>query len=162
MENRFKHLFDWETFQKQFFNEGYWQEALRNETGTATWLDQYVQQLIADTLPKVHSNFKENSKYKQTSTNSPIRNIQIFETHRSVIVRVKVSPQTDIERWRFFIGINELVIKGIATEEDKKIKLPVNVRYKGSKVVYKNKIFEVRMPKRKQVKLREILPIYID
>jgi hypothetical protein len=147
--------FNWEGFQNKFFGEGSWQEAIHHPPGNLPWVESYIRDLLSDALPVSYSKPSISSQVKSATFN-------IFETHHMILVKIKLLQNVTPQSVKFFLGgANELLIKGLPDEEEHKMNLPSNVRHSGSKVVYKNGVFEVRMPKEEGVSFKEIPTRYL-
>lgn len=151
-------FFDWDEFQNNFFSGGGWKEAWnQNAKGTIPWVDRYIKGILADAVPGVVSRPPEepgqppafSSKYSAITCN-------LFETHRSLIVRVRLSMDAEPKNTRIFVSPNEVNVIGLPGGEERTVKLPTPVRVDGAKAVCKNRIVEITLPKEEEVIAKEI------
>lgn len=156
MKNNGKNTFDWEGFQNQFFGEGHWQEGIHNPAGYMPWVDQYVRDLIAKTVPNPQS-----ASTLATTPQVKSFTATVYETHHFVLARIKLLSPADPHCIRFLLSHRELILEGLPNEEQYRINLPCNVRLNGSKVIYKDHVFEVRMPKEEGTLYHEIPVKYV-
>jgi hypothetical protein len=153
-ENQDSILFDWEAFQKQFAGNGFINDSVKEmmTKGNLSWVDDYVQGIVSRTLPKMSP---------QTEKTIDQLKANVFETHNFVIARIKVSKQADPRKLRFYVANNQLRVDGLAHDNNQFIQLPANVRFRESRAVFKNGIFEIRMPKEAQKRFKEINVRYL-
>lgn len=152
--------FDWEQFQNHFFGGGGWKEAMNGKTaGTIPWVDRYVKGILADT---VHGT--TNRQFEQTPLSSKQSSIacNVFETHQAMIVRIRLSAETDAHEIRLLAAPNELKIYGLPGDEDKTIKLSAPVRIDGAKAICKQRILEVTLVKEREGPAQEIPIRFIE
>ncbi|PYI55454.1 Hsp20/alpha crystallin family protein [Paenibacillus flagellatus] len=147
--------FDWDDFQTRFFGDGGWKEAWNGGAGTIPWVDQYVRQVLAKAVPDVNVNQARPMPPDNKST-SPAVACSVFETHRAIIARIRLSPDVDPRAVRLFAYSHELKVTGLPGEREKTIKLPVPVRVDGTKAVCRQRVVEVTMPKEEASPVKEI------
>jgi HSP20 family molecular chaperone IbpA len=145
--------FDWDDFQNRFFGEGGWKETWNGASGTIPWVDRYVKGILAEAVPdSAAANFKPSAApSRQTAVAC-----NVFETHRAVIVRVKLSGGPASRDVRVFGTAYELRLAGLPGGEARTIKLPVPVRLDGAKAICKEQILEVTLPKESESPVKEI------
>lgn len=71
----------------------------------------------------------------------------LYETHKSIIVRIKLPPSLNPELLRVYAGATSLRIEGLPDDSEKKVRLPCEVKSIGIRSSYKDGILEVRMIK---------------
>jgi len=106
-------------------------------------IDKYVQNVLSHVSD-------------QTSIPLP----ELFETHYSVIARMKVSSKADVKQIKISVNSTQLKLKGIYDREEKLIKLPCCVEAAYCKALLKNGILEVKMPKVKHNSSYYEVPIH--
>lgn len=80
----------------------------------------------------------------------------VFETHRMIIVRIRLTPAVDPTAIRLFAGTTELWVTGLPEGEEKAVNLPMPVRAEAAKAVCKNRILEISLPKEEETPPKEI------
>jgi HSP20 family molecular chaperone IbpA len=150
--------FNWDLFQRQFFGGGGWREALDGkEAGTMPWVDEYVKSMLAETIPKAAK--RESGPSPNPSKQKGIA-YNVFETHQTLIVRVRLTPETDVQLLRLQMAPNELNLYGLPYGGEKTLKLPVPAKIDGAKAICKQRILEVTLIKERNAEQRDI-PIRI-
>jgi HSP20 family molecular chaperone IbpA len=144
-----KPFFDWDSFQEQFARQGAWKEAL-NPSWSMPWLEQYVRQLIEGLSPNIRPEGPVHTSARSVSS------VNLLETQSLIIVRIKAARPVDTSTVRFSVGGNELRVQGLPGEEEKVIQLPSLVKASGSRVYYKDGLFEVRLPKKGNIVYTDI------
>jgi HSP20 family molecular chaperone IbpA len=172
-------LFDWDDFQNHFFGGGGWKEAWGGKpSGTIPWVDRYVKGILADAVPvAVSRSAKQSGRTRQTGQSeqaeeskeaeepgqigqsgqtapfsSKLTSIacNVFETHRALIVRIRLSADVSIRDIRLFAAPHELKVLGLPGAEEKTVKLPTVVRTDGARAICKQRIVEVTLPKEEE------------
>lgn len=102
-----------------------------------SWIGDYVQRLLKQVnLPKVN-----------ITPNSAVDS-DVFETHKSVIVRVTVPKAVNPNLIRVWINTHHVRIEGIPdTRQKHTIALPAPVLAKSGRAVFKDGVLEIRIPK---------------
>jgi HSP20 family protein len=137
-------FFDWEGFRNQFLEQGAWKDAM-NHSWSLPWLDDYVKQLITGVTSSIPFRGGPASTSAHSAPSSS--KIKIVETQSHIIVRIKAAKPFELRQIRFRVGGNELRMRGLPDEDEKRIRLPGIVKAKGSRAVYRDGIFEVRLPR---------------
>ncbi|MDF2719499.1 MAG: HSP20-like chaperone protein [Paenibacillus sp.] len=166
-------LFDWDDFQNHFFGGGGWKEAWGGKpSGTIPWVDRYVKGILADAVPvAVSRTAKQSGRTRQAGQSeqseqseeseesghtgqtppfpSKLTSIacNVFETHRALIVRIRLSADVALRDIRLFATPHELKVSGLPGAEEKTVKLSTAVRADGARAICKQRILEVTLPK---------------
>lgn len=169
-------LFDWDDFQNHFFGGGGWKEAWGGKSsGTIPWVDRYVKGILADAVPvAVSRSAKQSRRTWQTAqseqtdeageaglTEEAVQTppfpskytsiaCNVFETHRALIVRIRLSADVSLRDLRLFAAPHELKVMGLPGAEEKAVKLPTAVRGDGARAICKQRILEVTLPKEEE------------
>lgn len=106
------------------------------------WVGKYVQDVLKKALPAddVFTTSSKEQEIKETD-------VTMFETHRSIIVRIPVPKEINAYRLRVYLGPNQLRLEGLQKNKSKTIPLSTNVSIRGSRAKYKDSVLEIRMPK---------------
>jgi HSP20 family molecular chaperone IbpA len=105
-----------------------------------SWVSDYVGQLL------------KTSKVADTAVD-PIRSIaglnaDLYETHQSVICRIRVPEGADIYSLRVWVHSRHLKLEGLpGKRQTRTIALPASVNSKACRATYKDDVLEIRMPK---------------
>lgn len=151
-------LFDWDEFQNGFFGGGGWKEAWSaNPHGTIPWVDRYVKGILADAVPgAVQKASGQAGPPPSFAAKHSAVACNVFETHRSIIVRIRLAAAVEPRRVHLRASPYELIVSGLPGEEDKPVKLPVAVRVDEAKAICKQRILEVTFPKEDDVPAKDI------
>ncbi|HET7627332.1 MAG TPA: Hsp20/alpha crystallin family protein [Bacillales bacterium] len=109
-----------------------------------SWVKDYVNDVMKQAMPDSFNN-----DFRHAGVNS-----DVFETHHSMIARLKLPDDIRPENITVHFLPNELKIDGL--REPHVIRLPVNGSFKGSKAVYQNGVLEIRVPKRTGERYQQI------
>ncbi|GAA3405905.1 hypothetical protein ACFFNY_26120 [Paenibacillus hodogayensis] len=147
--------FDWDGFQNSFFGGNGWKEALHgNPGGPIPWVDRYVKGILADAVPGPSDNGRTAQPTAESRQSSLACNV--FETHRALIVRIRLSADMEPRQLRLAAMPHELRLAGLPGGEEKTVRLAVPVRVDGAKAVYKQNVIEVTLPREEAVVAKEI------
>lgn len=114
-------------------------------------ISQYVNEILRKTLPESMNSFAgmgpTMGKEASVSGWKPGK-IQFdnFETHQSVITRFRVPAGVDPKDIGILVGAGDVRIR-LPDGGEERNPLPRRVRVEDSKAVYKDGVFEIRMPK---------------
>ncbi|RKN86400.1 Hsp20/alpha crystallin family protein [Paenibacillus ginsengarvi] len=148
-------VFNWEQFQNSFFGGAGWKQVINeNGTGSIPWLDRYVKSILVDTAPGASAVPSQPVQPFTSKTSSFTYNV--FETHRSLIVRIRLSSETNPRTVRIVASTTEVKVTGLPDGEDKTVKLPMPVRIDGAKALCKKQIIEITLPKDELPPVKEI------
>lgn len=131
---------DWDDFRDHFMHH-HRPKAHQN----TPWIDEYIQDILSQILP-----FNPKSSARRTRIKP-----DIFETHHSVIVRLRIPEGVNVKRLRLFLSTNQVCISGLH-EREEVISLPALCRYSGCKAQLKDDILEIRIAKELNEPYREI------
>lgn len=105
-----------------------------NATMNSEWLERVVQDALTQNIPT-----ESKELYPHT----------LFETHKSVIVRIKLPHSVNPELLRLYVGATSLRIEGFPNLLEKKVQLPCEVNRVGIRSTFKDEILEIRMVKKR-------------
>jgi HSP20 family molecular chaperone IbpA len=118
----------------------------------ASWVSDYVSQLL-----------KTSSVTAPDADADPIRtvtglNADIYETHSSVICRIRVPEGADIYSIRVWVHSRHLKLEGLpGKRQSRTIALPATVNSKTCSAIFKNGVLEIKMAKdRRKPVYREV------
>jgi hypothetical protein len=110
------------------------------------WVEKYAKKAIANAMSRVPniSNLPNTDSllYTPWLGGSP----EVFETHRSVLVRLSVPESMEARNIRIFASSRQVAFEGIRQNKIK-VPLPSAVSVKSAKAKLKNGILEVRLRK---------------
>ncbi|MEF3304957.1 Hsp20/alpha crystallin family protein [Paenibacillus sp. GYB003] len=155
-------MFDWEQFQNGFFGGPGWKEALSGAAGTIPWVDRYVKNILAETVPAAVAHQAGTAGPPPSAGKLSSIACNVFETHRAIFVRIRLNADVDPRSVRLFAFPGELKVAGLPGEEDKTVKFPALVRVDGAKAIYKRRIVEVTLPKEEEAPAKEIPIRYME
>lgn len=148
-------VFNWEQFQNSFFGGAGWKQAMNDYgTGSIPWLDRYVKSILGDTVPGAPVVTNQPAQPFAAKTSSFTYNV--FETHRSLIVRIRLSSDTNPRMVRLVASPAEIRVTGLPEGEDKTVRLPMPVRIDGAKALCKKQIIEITLQKDEMPPVKEI------
>lgn len=135
--------YNWKEMDKFFsgripFMPKEFQERLQMDS---SWIGDYVQ----DVLKHSFSDSAQNMNWESKSF-SRIE-YDLFETHNSVIVRLRIPENIHPKHIKLFVGSNRLKVENLSTKQKQMITLPNTIDAEGSRAVFKDNVMEVRMPK---------------
>jgi HSP20 family molecular chaperone IbpA len=114
------------------------------------WLDRLIEDTIEQAVPQ---EMKQSSNKTRASADKSQRayiNTQdIMETHRSLIIQMKLPSKTDPYRIRLYVAPLSVRIEGLPGDEKRKIELPREIELIGIRSSYKDHTLEIRLPKRR-------------
>ena len=126
-----------------------------NESAEKKWTND---SFFNKKFPFNHANPLEN--YDLSAINSYVQNVlsqatvgevmlnaEVFETHQSVIAKIKLPKQLHPRNLRIRINANHIKIEKTENNVEQIIHLPCRVDPNGRKAVYKKNILEIRIPK---------------
>lgn len=132
----------WDFFHQEFGDSN---ASSDRDYSDMSWVKEYVDNVMKQAF---------SGQFAGESNRNSVKS-DVFETHHSIIIRIKVPDDIVAENVRVLFHTNELKVEGIASQPQM-IKLPANGLYKGSKAMYKNSVLEVRIPKRNRETFQEI------
>lgn len=133
-------------------------------------IDDYVKKILANHIP-YNNNSNSNEMKRDPSASTPKekqpsveRNrkqtpleTKVFESHEDVFVQFPVKHKTDLHAGKIYYNSNQLIIKDIPNIGDKhKVLLPAIVQQRGAKTLYKNGVFQIKIPKADDLQFTEI------
>lgn len=106
------------------------------------WIERIVQEAFTPSIST-----ESNELYNHT----------IFETHKSVIVRILLPNSVNPELLRVYVGATSLRVEGFPNRTEKNVQLPCEVNRVGIRSSFKDGILEIRtMKKRSSDQERQI------
>ena len=73
----------------------------------------------------------------------------LFETHKSVFVRIKLPHTINPEWLRVYVGTSSLRVEGFPNQTEKIVQLPCEVNKIGIRSTFQDEILEIRMVKKR-------------
>ncbi|MEB3100877.1 hypothetical protein [Ferviditalea candida] len=156
----------WKTFEKIFGGRlpslNY--EQMQKMMQDPQWVEKFVQDILNKTMPNNGngSMFGGGSPFQGGSGFFNPPNSEVFETHRSVIARIKVSDREDIYGLRLSGSRLKLKLDGIKNMDPVEINLPAAVNHRGTRARYKDGVLEVRMPKETETETDRPIRIHFE
>jgi HSP20 family molecular chaperone IbpA len=83
----------------------------------------------------------------QVTTGDAMLSAEIFETHQSVIAKIKIPSQMQPKNLRVWVNANHIKIEKSPEGKEQVFNLPCSVDPNGKKALYKKGILQIRMPK---------------
>ncbi|CAM4458197.1 Hsp20/alpha crystallin family protein [Paenibacillus macerans] len=110
-------------------------------------ISQYVSDILKKTLPDSMNSFAGMTPQASVSGWAAGKvQFENFETHQSVITRFRAPANVDPQDIAVWVGAGEVKVR-LPDGEEERNPLPRRVRVEDSKGVYKDGVFEIRMPK---------------
>ncbi|RRJ62688.1 hypothetical protein EHV15_06835 [Paenibacillus oralis] len=110
-------------------------------------ISQYVNEILKKTLPDPMNSFAGMGKEASVSGWGAGKiQFENFETHQSVITRFRVPAGVNPQDIGVMVGAGDVRIR-LPDGGEERNPLPRRVRVEDSKAVYKDGVFEIRMPK---------------
>lgn len=111
-----------------------------------SWVDGTVKEMMERSL----SGIGASSRWPGGKFGSTAQKPSVFESHRSVFVRVPVGDDIDQSRIRLFTSPARLRIQGLGTDDTLNVPLPTLIDTRKAFASLQEGILEVRMPKSKR------------
>lgn len=143
--------FDWKIFESIFgqrlpFQPGELEKIVKDPG----WVQNYVQDILSKSLPQAESILsqwgKDHTGQGGGFFDTTLRS-DVFETHRSVIARVRIPANIDPYALRASAEPHLLKIEGLPDGKKMNIRLPAMVKTQGTRANFKNGVLEIRMTK---------------
>jgi HSP20 family molecular chaperone IbpA len=83
----------------------------------------------------------------QVTTGDAMLSAEIFETHQSVIAKIKIPSQLQPKDLRVWVNANHIKIEKSPEGKEQILNLPCSVDPNGKKAIYKKGILQIRIPK---------------
>ncbi|MGM9988220.1 MAG: hypothetical protein ACI35O_13470 [Bacillaceae bacterium] len=117
-------------------------------------LNKYIQETLHQALSE--ENFSNNhSQSNQPKKNGPL-SYELFELHDYIIVQLHIPESMNENELRITLGNCRLIISGFHDGQTQTILLPFHPNEKGITAKCKNKLLEIRLPKKQNEELVEI------
>ncbi|HET7658210.1 MAG TPA: Hsp20/alpha crystallin family protein [Bacillales bacterium] len=129
------------------------QQTGESDSSSGIWSDpnmSWVQDYVENVMNQAFQGQFKGGQHRNGNIKS-----NVFETHHSMIIRMDVPEDIVPENVKILFNTNELKVEGIDSQPEV-FKLPRNGLYKGSKAIYKNRVLEIRIPKRSREQFQEI------
>ena len=126
------------------------------------WLDEYVQQLIHQVTPAGTRAENDGEERAQTSavneedTAQANLSYQVFETHQSVIARIRIPASLNPAAIKVALNAYQLRLSGLPMGKKQVIQLPSAVKIDSAKALCRDLILEVRALKDPYESYRQI------
>lgn len=126
--------FDWKNFRQLMGSE--FPFNLQDKIDDLTWVEKYVQDAMTQFLPKP-LNISSHTKNHQ---------MEIFETHNNVVVKLHLSEK-EVRNVTVFTSANRIKLEGFPETSRKIIKLTSYVVPESCRAVFKNGILQLHLRK---------------
>lgn len=151
---------DWDRFEKligtrfPFVPKGFMKNRM-NAGGD--WIGEYVEEVLKQSFQTSGMPGAEEEKEAETSSASIPQELdyeyEVFETHASVIARVKVPEEVLIRNVRVYAGSNQLKLEQDPSRRKLYIPLPRTVDSNAARATFKERVLEIRLPKMDEAEL---------
>lgn len=124
--------------------------------GGTDWVEEYVQDVLKRTFSqRTGSFFPENGERAETSESGRglDYDYETFETHNNVIVRITVPEDVQVRNVRLYAGSMQLKVEQDPTRKSMYIPLPSEVEGGSVKASLKDRVLEVRCPRRQEAEV---------
>lgn len=124
--------------------------------GGTDWVEEYVQDVLKKSFSqRTGSFFPEESARAETSEASHELDYdyETFETHNNVIVRITVPEDVQVRNVRVYAGSMQLKVEQDPTRNSMYIPLPAEVDGGSVKASLKDRVLEVRCPRRQEAEI---------
>jgi HSP20 family molecular chaperone IbpA len=150
--------FDWEDFRNRFFGDGPWKQLLNS--GTIPWVDRYVKEIVSNAVPAALGGQSSRTAVPPSKVTALACNV--FETHRALIVRIRLPSTADPYAVRLNVSAHELKVSGLPDGEEKSVKLAAPVRIEAARAICRHRVVEVTLPKETGAKNRDVPIRFLD
>ncbi|MFD0694603.1 CS domain-containing protein [Paenibacillus sp. GCM10027628] len=103
-----------------------------------SWVEGYVQDMLKKAMPGLDANVSAQAG----------ADVETFETHEHVIVKVKLDKEEDPKAMQVFVKSNQIKLTGFLSGKNRIIKLPSLVLPRTARVHCKQRVLEIRLRKR--------------
>ncbi|RAU91697.1 hypothetical protein DQG13_28815 [Paenibacillus sp. YN15] len=124
--------------------------------GGTDWVEEYVQDVLKRTFSqRTGSFFPEANERAETSESGHglDYDYETFETHNNVIVRITVPEDVQVRNVRLYAGSMQLKVEQDPTRKSMYIPLPSEVEGGSVKASLKDRVLEVRCPRRQEAEV---------
>lgn len=104
---------------------------------SASWIEEYVQNVLKQALPTVNL-----ATVKQRTYHT-----ELFDTHNNVIVKVHIPDKTQARKVRVMLSSNQIRLEGTPDDTAQTIRLSSLVVPSSCKAVYRNGVLQLHMRK---------------
>lgn len=147
----------WEEFEQllgqslPFFKEGSFDPWMKHlsKLKDMSWIEKHLKEAVQQSLSA-----------NASQTGRVYLQADVFETHRSVIVRMNIPKSVNPRALQLFISTSKLRIEGLPGGKKQTISLPAPVLIQRTSVKYKDSVLEVRA--RKSKRKERFREIYIE
>lgn len=156
----------WKSFEKIFGGRlpslNY--EQMQKMMQDPRWVEKFVQDILNQTMPNNGggSIFGGGNPSQAESGFFNRSDPEVFETHRSVIARIKVANSEDTYGLKLAGSRFKLKLDGIKNMDPIEVNLPAAVNHRGTRARYKDGVLEVRMPKESEAESDRPIQIHFD
>lgn len=151
---------------KQFLGEGFLfsdMNKLSTMMDDPGWLDRLIAETIEQAVPQEMKQSTNKTHAPAAKSNRAYINTQdMMETHRSLIIRMKLPSKADPHRIRLYVAPLSVRIEGLPGDEKRKIELPREIDMIGIRSSYKDHTLEIRLPKRRTKQKERQISIDIE
>ncbi len=124
--------------------------------GGTDWVEEYVQDVLKKSFSqRAGSFFPEESARAETSEAAQglDYDYETFETHNNVIVRITIPEDVQVRNVRVYAGSMQLKVEQDPTRSSMYIPLPSEVDGGAVKASLKDRVLEVRCPRRQEAEV---------
>ena len=121
-------------------------------------MESYMNQLFSSmNQGEADDHLNISSANTSSKSTKPKHNVEIFETHRDVFVKIRIKDDSQLHQLKIFHTSNRLIIEGFPTTKEKQsYVLPAIVKQKGTSALYKDGVLEIQLEKAKDLQYSEI------
>lgn len=134
---------NWKHFEELFNGIASAQQGKVPDLG---WVDKFIQNVMKQTVPAALGNAL---KPQQAAPASPAGQLEteVFETHRNVIVRIRIPAQVNPRNLQLFANSSKVKIEGPG-KNVQFVRLPALVHSNSSKAEYQDGILQLQLRKK--------------
>lgn len=123
--------------------------------GGTDWVEEYVQDVLKRSFSQRTRSFSPEEGAAETSESGHglDYDYETFETHNNVIVRITVPEDVQVRNVRVYAGSMQLKVEQDPTRNSMYVPLPSEVDAGGVKASLKNRVLEVRCPRRQEAEV---------
>jgi HSP20 family molecular chaperone IbpA len=124
--------------------------------GGTDWVEEYVQDVLKKSFSQRTGSFipEESARAETSEAGQGLDyDYETFETHHNVIVRITVPEDVQVKNVRLYAGSMQLKVEQDPTRSSMYIPLPSEVDGGGVKASLKDRVLEVRCPRRQEAEV---------
>ncbi|MNC36496.1 hypothetical protein D3C75_850190 [compost metagenome] len=124
--------------------------------GGTDWVEEYVQDVLKRSFSQRMGSFtpEEGARAETSESRHELDyDYETFETHNNVIVRISVPEDVQVRNVRLYAGSMQLKVEQDPTRKSMYIPLPSEVEGGSVKASLKDRVLEVRCPRRQEAEV---------